>query len=152
MCTKKTVKFGGGSVMVLGMISSKGTTALIRLDVRVNAAIYKNIIKDHVVPAIVNSGTENAVFMQDNVHNSTTTSNEQPAYNLHLSRFLLTHLRLRYAHDRAQPATDAAPASSLTPAQASPLRCQLLIYTLCHIHPNQYAYRQHTCSKNGITL
>ncbi|KAF2343643.1 Transposase Tc1-like [Trinorchestia longiramus] len=68
MCTKKTVKFGGGSVMVLGMISSKGTTAPIRLNVRVIAVIYKNIIKDHVVLAIANSGTENAVFMQDNVY------------------------------------------------------------------------------------
>ena len=40
-CTKKTVKFGGGSVMVFGMFSSQGTTPLARLQSRVNAQIYK---------------------------------------------------------------------------------------------------------------
>ena len=40
-CTKKTVKFGGGSVMVFGMFSSQGTTPLVRLQTRVNAQIYK---------------------------------------------------------------------------------------------------------------
>ena len=34
-CTKKTVKFGGGSVMVFGMFSSQGTTPLVRLQTRV---------------------------------------------------------------------------------------------------------------------
>lgn len=65
-CTKKTVKFGGGSVMVFGMISSEGTTPLIRLTTRVNAAIYKNILVKHVVPAIERSGVEEPIFMQDN--------------------------------------------------------------------------------------
>ena len=39
--TKKTVKFGGGSVMVFGMFSSQGTTPLVRLQTRVNAQIYE---------------------------------------------------------------------------------------------------------------
>ena len=47
-CTKKTVKFGGGSVMVFGMFSSQGTKPLVRLQTRVNAQIYKNIVQDHV--------------------------------------------------------------------------------------------------------
>ena len=65
-CTKKTVKFGGGSVMVFGMFSSQGTTLLVRLQTRVNAQIYKNIVQDHVVPIIQNSGFDRATFMQDN--------------------------------------------------------------------------------------
>ena len=43
-CTKKTVKFGGGSVMVFGMFSSQGTTPLVRLQTRVNAPIYKKTL------------------------------------------------------------------------------------------------------------
>ena len=65
-CTKKTVKFGGGSVMIIGMFSSQGTTPLVRLQTRVNAQIYKNIVQDHVVPIIRNSGFDRATFMQDN--------------------------------------------------------------------------------------
>ena len=65
-CTKKTVKFGDGSVMVFGMFSSQGTTPLVRLQTRVNAQIYKNIVQDHVVPIIQNSGFDRATFMQDN--------------------------------------------------------------------------------------
>ena len=65
-CTKKTVKFWGGSVMVFGMFSSQGTTPLVRLQTRVNAQIYKNIVQDHVVPIIQNSGFDRATFMQDN--------------------------------------------------------------------------------------
>ena len=65
-CTKKTVKFEGGSVMVFGMLSSRGTTPLVRLQTRVNAQIYKNIVQDHVVPIIQNSGFDSATFIQDN--------------------------------------------------------------------------------------
>ena len=65
-CTKKTVKFGDGSFMVFGMFSSRGTTPLVRLQTRVNAQIYKNIVQDHVVPIIQNSGFDRATFMQDN--------------------------------------------------------------------------------------
>ena len=65
-CTKKTVKFGGGSVMVFGMLLSQGTTPLVRLETRVNAQIYKTIVQDHVVPIIKNSVFDRATFMQDN--------------------------------------------------------------------------------------
>ena len=64
--TKKTVKFGGGSVMVFVMFSSQGTTPLVRLQTRVNAQIYRNTVQDHVVPIIQNSGFDRATFMQDN--------------------------------------------------------------------------------------
>ena len=65
-CTKKTVRFGGGSVMVFGMFSSQGTTPLVRLQTRVNVQTYKNIVQDHVVPIIQNSGFDRDTFMQDN--------------------------------------------------------------------------------------
>ena len=52
--------------MVFGMFSSQGTTPLVRLQTRVNAQIYKNIVQDHVVPVIQNSGFDRATFMQDN--------------------------------------------------------------------------------------
>ena len=65
-CTKKTVKFGGGSVMVFGMFSSQGTTPLVQLQTRVNTQINKNIVQDHVVPIIQNSGFDRATYMQDN--------------------------------------------------------------------------------------
>ena len=44
-CTKKTVKFGGGSVMVFGMFSSQGTMPLVRLQTCVNVQIYKTLFK-----------------------------------------------------------------------------------------------------------
>ena len=44
-CTKKTVKFEGGSVMVFGMFSSQGTTPLVRLQTRVNARTIKTLFK-----------------------------------------------------------------------------------------------------------
>ncbi|KAF2347779.1 Reverse transcriptase domain [Trinorchestia longiramus] len=68
------------------------------------------------------------------ISTTTTTFNAQPACNLHLGRFSRPQPQQRHVHDRAQPATDATPASSLTQAQALPLRCQLLIYTLCHTY------------------
>ena len=65
-CTKKTVKFGGGSVILFGMISSQGTTPLVRLNTRVNVAIYKNLLQNHVVPILQESTCANPIFMQDN--------------------------------------------------------------------------------------
>ena len=38
--TKKTVKFGGGSVRVFGMFSSRRASALVRLQTRVNTQVY----------------------------------------------------------------------------------------------------------------
>ena len=53
--------------MVFGMFSIHGTYILVRLNTRVNAAIYKNLLVDHVIPNISNSGINDAIFMQDNV-------------------------------------------------------------------------------------
>ena len=65
-CTKKTVKFGGGSVSVFGMFSYQGTTPLLRLNTQVNATIYKNLLESHVLPALNYSDVKDPIFMQDN--------------------------------------------------------------------------------------
>ena len=63
-CTQKTQKkFGGGSVMVFGMFSIYGTYLLVRLNTLVNTVIYKNLLVDHVIPSINNSGINDAIFM-----------------------------------------------------------------------------------------
>ena len=63
---RKLSSSGDGSVMVFGMFSSQDITPLVRLQTRVNAQTYKNIVQDHVVPIIQNSGFDRATFMQDN--------------------------------------------------------------------------------------
>ena len=65
-CTKSSFNFGGGSVMVSGMISAAGTVLLVRLHGRINVTIYKEILKKHVVPNLTTAINQPAVFMQDN--------------------------------------------------------------------------------------
>ena len=48
-CTKNSVKFVGGSVMVFGMISAAGTGPNVRLHGKINATVYKELWKKHVV-------------------------------------------------------------------------------------------------------
>ena len=43
-CVKKTVKFGGGSVMVWGIMSAAGVGPLVRIQGTVNADVYKRIL------------------------------------------------------------------------------------------------------------
>ena len=101
-CTKKTVKFRGGSVMVFGMFSSQGTTPLVRLQTRVNAQIYKNIVQDHVVPIIQNSGFDRATFMQDNAP-------------CHKAKMVMSYLSERYFEimDWPPQSTDLNPIENL---------------------------------------
>ena len=49
-CTKSSIKFGEGSMMVFGIISVAGTGPLVRLHNKINAIVYKEILKKHVVP------------------------------------------------------------------------------------------------------
>ena len=65
-CLKACVKFGGRNVMVWGMISGDGVGPLVRLQGKVNAGIYKQLIKDHVLPVLRNSTKQPSIFMQDN--------------------------------------------------------------------------------------
>ena len=65
-CTKKIVTFGRGSGMEFGMMSWEGTTDLRRLNFKVNGTVYKNFLRDYVIPALQNSKREKHIFMQDN--------------------------------------------------------------------------------------
>ena len=48
------------------MISAAGTGSLVRLHGRINAIVYKKILKKHVVPYLRSAIKRGAVFMQDN--------------------------------------------------------------------------------------
>ena len=65
-CLKASVKFGGGSVMVWGMISRDGMGPLVRLQGKINAGVYKQLVKDHVLPVLRNSTKQPSILMQDN--------------------------------------------------------------------------------------
>ena len=52
--------------MVFGMISGDGVGSLVRLHGKVNAAVYKQLVKDHVLPVLRNSTKQQSIFMQDN--------------------------------------------------------------------------------------
>ena len=64
-CTK-SVKFGGGSVMVFGMITVTCIGPLVRLHGKINSTVYKEILKKYVVPNLRIAINQPAVFMQDN--------------------------------------------------------------------------------------
>ena len=71
--TKSSVKLGGGSVMVFGMINAAGTGPLVRLHSKINATVYKGILKKHV-PNLRTEINQPAVFMQDNAPGHTAKS------------------------------------------------------------------------------
>ncbi len=59
---KKTVKHGGGTVIVSRTISA----ALVRLCGKINGEVYKQILRQHALPYLRNANIENTIFMQDN--------------------------------------------------------------------------------------
>ncbi len=60
--------------MVFGMISTAGTGPLVRLHGKINAAVYKEILKKHVVPNLRTAINQPALFMQDNAPRYTVKS------------------------------------------------------------------------------
>ena len=71
--TTSRVKFRGESVMVFGMISIAVTGPLVRLHGKINASVYKEILKKHV-PNLRTAINQPAVFMQDNAPCNTAKS------------------------------------------------------------------------------
>ena len=59
--TSKTVKFGGGSIMVWGFIKRSGLRKIVRVDGIINSAKYTGILEETLVPYIV----EGDIFQQD---------------------------------------------------------------------------------------
>ena len=75
MCIKRSVKYGGGSMMVFGMISAAGPGPLVGLHGRINAAVYKEMLRQHVLPTLRSVASQPAIFMQDNAPCHTAKSN-----------------------------------------------------------------------------
>ena len=66
-CVKKTVKFGGGSVMVWGMFSSAGVGPIVHFHGNINASVYKELLCQHSLPHLQKETIETPIFMQDNM-------------------------------------------------------------------------------------
>ena len=66
-CIKKTVKFGGGSVMVSGMIFSAEVGPIVHFHGNSNTSIYKELLRQHALPHSRKKTVETPIFMQDNV-------------------------------------------------------------------------------------
>ena len=65
-CIKKTVKFGVGSLMVLGMISSTGVGPIVHFSDDINARVYKELLCQYDLPHLHKGTIETPIFMQDN--------------------------------------------------------------------------------------
>ena len=65
-CVKKTVKYGGGSIMVWGSISAEGTGPLVLLHGKVNSGVYKNVLRQYAIPYMQACNAQPPIFMQDN--------------------------------------------------------------------------------------
>ena len=52
--------------MVFDMIAIAGTGPFVRLHSKINATVYKEILKKHIVPNLRTAINQPAVFMQDN--------------------------------------------------------------------------------------
>lgn len=66
--TAKTVKHGGGSLMVWGCISSRGVGRLYRIEGTMTGAVYTQILQDQLLPSLTQLGytPESCIFQQDN--------------------------------------------------------------------------------------
>ena len=64
-CLEASIKFSR-SIMVWGMISGDGVGPLVRLQGKVNAGIYKQLVKDHILPVLRNSTKQPSIFTQNN--------------------------------------------------------------------------------------
>ena len=65
-CVKKTVKFGGGSIMVWGMVSSAGVGPIVHFHNNINVSVYKELLHQHALPHLHKGTVEIPIFMQDN--------------------------------------------------------------------------------------
>ncbi len=94
-CVKKSVKGGGGSVMVCGMFSAAGVGPLIQLNGRVNANVYQNLLWQNAVPSLHSSSNQPAIFIQGNAascHTAKRVMQFLEAENIVQSRVLIQTL------------------------------------------------------------
>ena len=65
-CLMASVKFAGWSVMAWGMIPGNCVGPLVRLQGKLNTGVYKQLLRDHVLPVLRNSTKQPSIFRQDN--------------------------------------------------------------------------------------
>jgi transposase len=74
---KKTKKFGGGSIMTWGCLTSEGTGELVRLNGKIDSAKYIQVLRDDLIKTIDNFNFDlrEVKFMQDNapIHTAKST-------------------------------------------------------------------------------
>ena len=63
---KKTVKFGAGSLMAWGMISSARVGLIVCFHSNINASVYKELLRQHTLPHLHKGTVETPIFMQYN--------------------------------------------------------------------------------------
>ena len=63
-----TVKFGGGNVMIWGCMTAHGVGYMCRIEGKMDAELYEEILEDHVVQTVDFYGMDqdNFIFQQDN--------------------------------------------------------------------------------------
>ena len=65
--TRKTVKFGGGSVMVWGCFSKHGVGPIVQIKGTLDGLAYQNLLSEHLVPYLENLPVySKAVFQDEN--------------------------------------------------------------------------------------
>ena len=69
--TKTGVKFKGGSAIEFGLIAAFGSELLLRFHSKINATVYKEVLKKHDVPNLRTAINQLALFMQDNAPSKT---------------------------------------------------------------------------------
>lgn len=69
-CLAPTVKFGGGKLMVWGCFSAHGVGDIYRINGKVNAARYREILKHHMAQKYRKMG-KNVIFQHDNASSHT---------------------------------------------------------------------------------
>ncbi|KAI3374652.1 hypothetical protein L3Q82_021222 [Scortum barcoo] len=70
--TIPTVKHGGGSIMLWGCFSAAGTGRLVRIEGKMNAAMYRDILDENLLQSALDLRLgRRFIFQQDNEHEST---------------------------------------------------------------------------------
>ncbi|KAH8419574.1 hypothetical protein KR222_006966, partial [Zaprionus bogoriensis] len=66
--TIKTVKHGGGNVMVWGCMAASGVGNLVFIDEKMDKTVFLNILKENLMPSVHKLGLsdERWSFQQDN--------------------------------------------------------------------------------------
>ena len=77
-CTRKTVKHGGGNIMIWGAMSAKGRGRLYKVDGKLNAQQYLGILQNVMLPSMQDAfGDAGGIFMQDNDPKHTARATKQ---------------------------------------------------------------------------